>query len=124
MLIVAHAALARAAAPERVALGGSGPDAQLTRQLRVELAALGFEVVMIDDLARVDLGSEIAKLTRDDDLLAVIRTSADGSRLEVWAADAESGIFVTRGIDLSRSGGSPRIIALRAVELLRAGLRE
>jgi hypothetical protein len=124
MLIVAHAAVARAAAPERVALGGSGPDAQLTRQLRVELAALGFEVVMIDDLGRVDLSSEILKLTRDDDLLAVIRTSADGSRLEVWAADPEAGIFVTRGIDLVRSGGSPRIIALRAVELLRAGLRE
>jgi hypothetical protein len=113
-----------AAPSERVALGGSGPDAQLTRQLRVELAALGFEVVMMDDLGKVDLSAEVLKLTRDEDLLAVIRASSDGSRLEVWAADAESGIYVTRGIDLVRSGGSPRIIALRAVELLRAGLRE
>jgi hypothetical protein len=96
----------------------------LTRQLRVELAALGFEVVLIDDLGKVDLSAEVLKLTRDEDLLAVIRTSSDGSRLEVWAADAEAGIYVTRGIDLLRSGGSPRIIALRAVELLRAGLRE
>jgi hypothetical protein len=106
-----------------VALGGSG-DAQLTRQLRVELAALGFEVVMMEDLGKVDLSAEVLKLTREEDLLAIIRASSDGSRLEVWAADAEAGIYVTRGIDLVRSGGSARIIALRAVELLRAGLRE
>jgi hypothetical protein len=124
LFAVVHASRARAAPAERVALGGSGPDAQLTRQLRVELAALGFEVVMIDDLGKVDLSAEVLKLTRDEDLLAVIRASSDGSRLEVWAADAEAGIYVTRGIDLVRSGGSPRIIALRAVELLRAGLRE
>jgi hypothetical protein len=124
LLAVVHASRAWAAPAERVALGGSGPDAQLTRQLRVELAALGFEVVMIDDLGKVDLSAEVLKLTRDEDLLAVIRASSDGSRLEVWAADAEAGIYVTRGIDLARSGGSPRIIALRAVELLRAGLRE
>jgi len=111
-------------AAERVALGGSGPDPQLARQLRVELGALGFDVVTLDEVGRTDLTAEILKLTRDDDLLAVIRVSPDGSRLEVWAADAESGIYVTRGIDLVRAGGQPRIIALRAVELLRAGLRE
>src|SRR3954465_5937038 len=51
--VVIHASPAWAAPAERVALGGSGPDAQLTRQLRVELAALGFEVVMIDDLGKI-----------------------------------------------------------------------
>jgi hypothetical protein len=124
LTVVARASAAWGAPSERVALGGSGPDAQLTRQLRVELAGLGFEVVMIDDLGKVDLNAEVLRLTRDEDLLAVIRASADGSRLEVWAADPESGIYVTRGIDLVRSGGSSRIVALRAVELLRAGLRE
>jgi hypothetical protein len=124
LAVVARATPAWTAPSERVALGGSGPDAQLTRQLRVELAALGFEVVTIDDLGKVDLSAEVLKLTKEEDLLAVIRASSDGTRLEVWAADAEAGIYVTRGIDLVRSGGSPRIIALRAVELLRAGLRE
>jgi hypothetical protein len=122
-LIAFRVALVSAAA-ERVALGGSGSDPQLTRQLRVELGALGFDVVTMDELGRIDLTSEILKLTRDDDLLAIIRVSPDVSRLEVWAADPESGIYVTRGIDLARAGGQPRIIALRAVELLRAGLRE
>jgi hypothetical protein len=121
-LVAAFAAAGSAA--DRVALGGSGPDPQLTRQLRVELGALGFEVVTLDEIGRMDLTAEILRLTRDDDLLAVIRMSPDGSRLEVWAADAESGIYVTRGIDLVRAGGQPRIVALRAVELLRAGLRE
>jgi hypothetical protein len=124
LFVVGPASSAWAAPSERVALGGSGADAQLTRQLRVELAAIGFEVVTMDDLGKVDLSAEVLKLTRDEDLLAVIRASSDGSRLEVWVADVDAGVYVTRGIDLVRSGGSPRIIALRAVELLRAGLRE
>src|SRR5258705_13063119 len=80
--VVARASLAWAAPTGRVALGGSGPDPQLTRQLRVELAALGFEVVTIEDLGKGGLSAEALKLTRDEDLLAGIRASSHGPRPE------------------------------------------
>jgi len=114
-----HATWALAANP-RVAV--EAPESPLTRQLRVELATLGFEVVALEHLSELDLGTNILKLAREDDITAVIRTSQEGRRLEVWVADVEIGSFVTRGVDATQ--GSPRILAIRAVELLRAGLRE
>ncbi len=119
LAIALHASWA-SAANSRVAV--EAPETPLTKQLRVELAALGFEVVDLEHLSELDLGTNILKLAREDDITAVIRTAQDGRRLEVWVADVEINAFVTRGVDASQ--GSPRILAIRAIELLRAGLRE
>jgi hypothetical protein len=108
----------------RVAIVGSPQDAPLTRQLRVELAGLGFETIVHENWSDVDAAGDALQLMRAENVAAVIRTWPDKARVEVWVADPDAGTLSTRGMNPTRPDTTPRVLALRAIELLRASLRE
>jgi hypothetical protein len=103
LLCVVWHSPARAQPGELVSISGQEPDAPLLRHLQVELTAAGYT------LAAGLAGSELV-------------VAADGA-IEITVRDGAGGRLV-RTQETPPEGESPRITALRAVELLRACLRE
>ena len=108
---------------QRVAVAGSPADAALTRQLRVELAVLGFEAVVLET-------TPISTPKRSATAHAHAEPRGHHSHLVRRAARGSVrrrhryGGISTRGMNPTRGDATPRVLALRAVELLRASLRE
>ena len=114
--IVTTAAPTAARAASRVVLV-EAPDASLrdaTSRLRGELAAAGFEVSEVSAPAADDAGS-----------FATVRLqrTATGA-IEVWVSDQLTAKTVVRRIGSRPRDRAPRVIAIRALELLRASLLE
>jgi hypothetical protein len=110
------AAPTAARAASRVVLV-EAPDASLrdaTSRLRGELAAAGFEVSEVSAQAADDAGS-----------FATVRLQRTASgAIEVWVSDQLTAKTVVRRIGNRPRDRAPRVIAIRALELLRASLLE
>jgi hypothetical protein len=113
--VLAAPSIARAAS--RVVLV-EAPDASLrdaTSRLRGELAAAGFEVSEVSATAPADEATSFATVR--------LQRTASGA-IEVWVSDQLTAKTVVRRIGNRPRDRAPRVIAIRALELLRASLLE
>lgn len=108
------------AASDRIAVVGDADDEAIVRQLRAELSALGFEVLAPEVPAAED------ELWADDlGAVAAIRV-VEHEALEISIVDAVAGNSVRHRVAIPQphTEEDARIVAMRAIELLRASLRE
>jgi hypothetical protein len=124
------AVAAAAAEPVRVALvQPAHPDpiaAEAATRIRAELLAAGFAVVLIEADPAADAAVEPggAAASRVRATVVVVRTD-HGAAADVWIADRASHGTLVRRVDAGAGEpSSPADLAIRAVELLRAGLFE
>jgi hypothetical protein len=131
-LVVAAALAASTAAeagPSRVAVvrdpSAEGVLNEFTTRLQAELQAAGFEVIFVDGTPDIDPSAQVAGVIGASPpfaTVAVVR-SEQGAVADVWVADRTSGKSIVHRIDVSSADlGAPRVLAIRAVELLRASL--
>jgi len=129
LLASLHAQVATAAEPSSVVLlEPPHPNAlakeTLTRA-RAELAGAGFRVI-IAPRTGTDTRSSLESAIRGAGAIAAIAIeSAEASSVvEVWVSDRLTGKLSIRPVDTARTGETPALLAIRAVELLRASLLE
>ena len=108
----------------RVTIGAAEGQQSLLHRIRAELESIGYRVEIVtaelDDPAR-----ELIGLARDHASSAVIWIASDETRVEVWVEDRATGKTVRRAVSTEALGpGRDRILAHRAVELLRTSLAE
>jgi len=133
--LVALALLAASSAdadPSRVTVvRPAQPDAimsEVTTRLSAELAAAGFEVILVDATPLRDPRAEVegaAERSSSRATLAIARVDQSAAA-DVWIADHSSRRTLVRRIDLVATGEpiAPATLAIHAVELLRAHLLE
>jgi hypothetical protein len=103
-------------------------DDSLARRIQAELGAIGFEVVQVPE-GRAGAPGERAPLealARRMGAIAAVRFVPSRTGVEVWVVDRVTGKTSLREVSLP-STDDPRsvdVIAIRAVELLRASLIE
>lgn len=126
LLVLGLSASAAAAAPSRLVVVQIAGEPRLvgdaTRRLRAELTASGFEVITVDGKP----GASLREAVEDAHLspvatLAIVSTDR-GAAIDVWVADHLTGKTLVRRIDVQRREAS--VLAIQAVELLRASLLE
>jgi hypothetical protein len=134
LTMVSAASVAKAELRYRVALlRPHAPDEVTTEALaRVsgELTAAGFEVRVVDQTFGEDPRTEVESAARDQDPIAafaIVRTASDdGSRgtAEIWVSDRITGKTVVQRTHYDRegSGRGAAVLAVQAVELLKASL--
>ncbi|WP_096330800.1 hypothetical protein [Nannocystis exedens] len=108
-------------ASDRIAVVGDADDEAIVRQLRAELSALGFEVLAPEAPAEGD-----DELWADDlGAVAAIRV-VENEALEIHIVDRVAGKSVRHRVAIPQpqTEEDARIVAMRAIELLRASLRE
>lgn len=118
------------ASPSRVVVVQSANESQIVNQattrLRAELAASGFEVITIDRAPGASPRESVEDIGLHPVATLSIVTTEKGAAIDVWVADHLTGKTLVRRVDVdSRSAPSaPKVLAIRAVELLRASLLE
>jgi hypothetical protein len=109
-----------------VALVTTDPSADLSHRVQEQLAALGFDVVVLNPPASGSVGpAALEQAARNVGAIAAIRLVPLAQSVQVWTADPVTGQFVFREL-VPPAGQSPSdaSVALGAVELLRASLLE
>lgn len=96
----------------------------LTRA-KAELTGAGFRVI-IAPRSTADTRASLAAAIRDAGAIAAIaiEPSESPSMVEVWVSDRLTGKLSIRPVESPRKGEAPALLAIRAVELLRASLLE
>lgn len=123
---------ARGAERSRVAVvRATGADpllAEATTRLEAELAALGFEVVLVEPTAGGDARASVEAAHLTPPPIATLALSHEGTSAaaDVWVADGLTAKTSVRRIDVRdvSQDRAPSVLAVRAVELLRASLLE
>lgn len=95
-------------------------DEPLTVRIAAELEILGFTPQVLPPPAAPD-PRDLEGLARAHRAVAAIWVDDSSSHLELWVVDRMTGKTLLRRISLAEE---PRVVAVRAVELLRAGLLE
>ena len=131
-LLLALTSTGRAAAEaarSRVALVRTESSDRLLSEagtrLRAELVSAGFEVVEVDR-APGDSRAEVeqaAERTKSVATVAIDRAGS-GALADVWISDRVSGKTVVRRLKVGGGPGAAAVLAIRALELLRASLLE
>ena len=125
-LFLLQAAPASWAAEERprVVLIEDPSDVIILPRLRAELIGLRLDVRMVAKHDDEALPHDLIEAARSTDAVAAFRIVVSGDRADVWIADRVTGKVVLREM-LSRGAEMDgRVVALRAVELLRVSLME
>jgi hypothetical protein len=122
--LVTVASLARAdgAVPSTILLVIDPADASTRARLRGELEAFGFRTVE-QPIAGAPDRKSLEEATKAVGAVAAIRISRSPSGVEVWVNDRVTGKSTLREV-LAPEGGDAALVAVRAVELLRASLLE
>jgi hypothetical protein len=116
-------------ARSRVAIVRSSSTDRVLREagtrVRAELVDAGFEVVEVDR-APGDDRSEVEDATPDGSSFATIamNRAANGAFADVWISDHLTGKTVVRRIEVGAGPNATAVLAIRALELLRASLLE
>jgi hypothetical protein len=124
-LVLAHANTGVAAdEPPRVALIEDPNETTILPRLHAELSGLGLDVrtVLKNDDER--LPRDIIEAARTTNSVAAFRIVVEGDRADVWIADRVTGKVVLREMLPRGATIDGRVVALRAVELLRVSLME
>ncbi len=107
--------------PERAS---AATDETLTRT-KNELVSAGFRVVVATREGADTRSSLTSAMTGSQAVAAIAIEPSPGSTVvEVWVSDGLTGKLSIRQVDTAGRGGSPSLLAIRAVELLRASLIE
>ncbi len=117
-------ALAKDVAKVLVVLDGE-ENAAVARRICRELGALGLEAQTVEAVADYTAHHSLEELARSNGALAVIKIEMGSGALEVWVADLVTGKEVYRSVEVV-AGSEPAasVLAVEAVELLRASLME
>jgi hypothetical protein len=116
-------------ARSKVAIVRSSSSDRILREastrLRAELLDAGFEVVEVDR-APGDPRSEVEDAAPDASSFATVAMSraANGAFADVWISDRVTGKTVVRRLEVGAGTRATSILAIRALELLRASLLE
>lgn len=113
---------------ERVVLvSPTAPDPELLEtqnRLRGELTMQGFEVITQSSAGTTTPDSLVVSAEREGAVASVsFVRSAEGTSIDIWVSDRVTGKVTVRTIAANRED-APSVLALRAVELLKASLRE
>jgi alkylhydroperoxidase family enzyme len=98
-------------------------DERVQRRLLAELDSLGFDVIERQPGATSDPQS-LETIAREEQAFAAMRIAPSRGGVELWIVDRVTGKTVLREIALAREQPLDEVIALQAVELLRASLLE
>jgi hypothetical protein len=125
LVLLASVSIGRAAetAP-RVALIEDPSDTSILPRLRAELSGLGLDVRMVDKQQDERLPHDLVEAARSTDAVAAFRIVLSEDRADVWIADRVTGKVVLREMLPRGPQIDGRVVALRAVELLRVSLME
>lgn len=95
-------------------------------RLRAELALQDFEVDVLDASAHPLSPDELREAARQRDAFAGVSLarSGTGANADVCIADRVTGKISLRRLAITAGRDSPRVLAVRAVDLLRESLRE
>lgn len=127
---------ARAAEPTRVTLIDDPADTSILPRLRAELSGLGLDVRTVPKREDEQLPRDLIAAARDSGAVAAFRIvlaglhdgahegKHDDVHADVWIADRVTGKVVLREMLPRGAQVDGRVVALRAVELLRASLME
>ncbi len=98
---------------------------EATTRLRAELVDAGFEVMEVDR-APGDPRAEVEDAAPDAPTFATVAMSraANGASADVWISDHVTGKTVVRRLDVGAGPNATAVLAIRALELLRASLLE
>ncbi|MFO0548299.1 MAG: hypothetical protein U0271_07935 [Polyangiaceae bacterium] len=112
----------------RIVLVTREPTSPISMRLTAELGALGFEVVTAPPPSDMRDPSDVVALlertSREANALAAIVVSVRGGAVEVWIRDRTTDKTVLREVVRPGDGTDEELVAVRAVELLRASLLE
>ena len=125
LLVLGGAQPSRAAdqAP-RVALIADPAETTILPRLRAELDGLGLDVRIVAKHENEQLPSDLIDAARTTAAVAAFRIVVVGDRADVWIADRVTGKVVLREMLPRGAQIDGRVVALRAVELLRVSLME
>jgi hypothetical protein len=109
-----------------VALVSTDPSAELSQRVQEQLAALGFDVLVLNPPVTGAVGSTALEQTaRNVGAIAAVRIVPAAQSVQVWTADPVTGQSVFREtVPPAGQKPSDAAVALGAVELLRASLIE
>ncbi|KYF89650.1 hypothetical protein BE18_47120 [Sorangium cellulosum] len=95
-------------------------------RLCAELALQSFEVIVLESPARSPGAEELERKAQESEAFAAVALRRDGSgtAAEVCIADRVTGKTTTRKLLIDPSSDGPMLLAVRAVDLLRASLLE
>jgi hypothetical protein len=97
---------------------------EATTRLRAELADSGFDVVEVDR-APADPRRQVEDAGGGGSFATVAMTRAgEGALADVWISDHVTGKTVVRRLRVGRAPNAAAVLAIRALELLRASLLE
>jgi hypothetical protein len=94
--------------------------------LQGELAIHGFEVALVDATGTAASPDDLNRAAEHDDAVAAIALlrSKDAATADIWISDRVTGKISRRTISTAPGPEGPNMLAVRAVDLLRASLRE
>jgi hypothetical protein len=110
--------------PTRVALIEDPADTSIVPRLRAELEGLGIEVSLVPKQPQEQLPRDLIDAARTADAAAAFRIVLGEGQADVWIADRVTGKVVLREMLPRGAQIDGRVVALRAVELLRVSLLE
>lgn len=110
-------------APRIAVIHDTAADQRTIVRLRAELSTLGLRVVEVR-LAPNEGASSLDDAARRVDAFAAVRVVPAGSGVEVWVADRVTGKTLLRELVVGPGDAADDVVALQAVELLRASLAE
>ena len=108
----------------RVALIADPEETTILPRLHAELTGLGLDVKTVVKNESEQLPRDIIEAARATGAVAAFRIVVAGDRADVWIADRITGKVVLREMLPRGAKIDGRVVALRAVELLRASLME
>ncbi len=112
------------AEPSRVTIVSSSDEDPLLATLQGELGSLGFETdVELSDRDDVTW-RELRDVVEREHVAAAIWVSPDHGEVVIWVDDRGKGRAIVRALPTQPGQDSDDVVVLRAVELLRASLRE
>jgi hypothetical protein len=110
--------------PARVVLIEDPAETTILPRLRAELGGLGLDVRTVAKNENEQLPRDLIESARQVGAVAAFRIIVEGDRADVWVADRVTGKVVLREMLPRGAQIDGRVVALRAVELLRASLME
>lgn len=107
----------------RIVIVGVAASGALGRQLRIELAARGYDVLLLEP-GSLTTREQLEHAGREPEVQAAIRVASDeGGGVEVWTrSDSAAPTLTLHSVETSHADA--RVTALRSAERLRASLLE
>lgn len=104
-----------------IAVAQSDGDQRITNRVNAELSALGFEVLIVP-IERSTEPSSLRQIASERGAVAGLRASPSKTGIELWIMNPDTGSTAFEEVVTVASGRNDELLALRAVEVLRARL--